>query len=112
MDHGASNHTTESYAYAFKLLLSYASQRLKVSPSDLQLEQIDAAMVVNFLNHLEGTRGNRASSRNGVLSAIVPDLRVVGRYAHEPTILHPEAGSWHAPPDPPFPFASVSYVAA
>jgi site-specific recombinase XerD len=66
----ASAHTAESYAYAFKLLLEYASERLRVPPSGLHLEQIDASLVVAFLNHLETTRGNRPSSRNVRLAAI------------------------------------------
>lgn len=65
-----SSHTSESYAYAFKLLLEYASERLKVPPSQLHLEQIDAPLVVGFLNHLEGTRANGPSSRNVRLAAI------------------------------------------
>jgi integrase/recombinase XerD len=66
----ASGHTADSYAYAFKLLLTYASERLHVVPSALQLEQIDATLVVDFLNHLESTRANRPSSRNVRLAAI------------------------------------------
>lgn len=66
----ASPHTSDSYAYAFKLLLAYASEQLHVPPSALHLEQIDAPLVVAFLNHLEATRGNRPSSRNVRLAAI------------------------------------------
>jgi len=66
----ASSHTSDSYAYAFKLLLAYASERLHVSPSALSLEQIDASLVVSFLNHLETHRANRPSSRNVRLAAI------------------------------------------
>jgi integrase/recombinase XerD len=66
----ASVHTCDSYAYAFQLLLSYASERLKVVPSRLEWEQIDAPLVVSFLNHLEMTRSNGASSRNVRLAAI------------------------------------------
>jgi site-specific recombinase XerC len=66
----ASHHTTDSYAYAFKLLLTYASKRLHVVPSALSLEQIDAPLVVSFLNDLETTRANRPSSRNVRLAAI------------------------------------------
>lgn len=63
-------HTSDSYAYAFKLLLDYASKRLKVVPSRIALEQIDASLVVDFLNSLESTRKNRPSSRNVRLAAI------------------------------------------
>jgi site-specific recombinase XerD len=65
-----SPHTSDSYAYAFKLLLAYASERLHVPPSALHLEQIDAPLVVAFLNHLEATRANRPSSRNVRLAAV------------------------------------------
>lgn len=70
VERGASPHTSDSYAYAFKLLLEYASERLHVPPSALHLEQIDAPLVVAFLNHLEATRANRPSSRNVRLAAI------------------------------------------
>ena len=63
-------HTSDSYAYAFKLLLDYASKRLKVVPSRIALEQIDASLVVDFLNGLETVRSNRPSSRNVRLAAI------------------------------------------
>lgn len=70
MERRASIHTCDSYAYAFKLLLGYASKRLKVAPSRLELEQIDAPLVVAFLNDLETARSNGASSRNVRLAAI------------------------------------------
>jgi integrase/recombinase XerD len=70
VERGASSHTSDSYAYAFKLLLAYASERLHAPPSALHLEQIDAPLVVAFLNHLETTRANRPSSRNVRLAAI------------------------------------------
>ncbi len=54
----ASGNTCDSYAYAFKLLLTDASERLKVVPSQLALEQIDAPLVLNFLNQLETARAN------------------------------------------------------
>lgn len=66
----ASGHTSDSYAYAFKLLLGYASDQLKVPPTQLHVEQIDAPLVVGFLNHLETVRGNGPSSRNVRLAAI------------------------------------------
>ena len=54
----ASDHTCDSYAYAFKLLFEYASRCLKVPPSQLHLEQLDAPLIINFLGHLETARGN------------------------------------------------------
>jgi site-specific recombinase XerD len=70
LERHASRHTSESYAYAFKLLLAYASERLKIPPAHLALEQIDAPLVVNFLNHLETARANGPTSRNVRLAAI------------------------------------------
>ena len=66
----ASGNTCDSYAYAFKLLFEYASDCLKTTPSQLHLEQIDAPLIVTFLNHLETTRGNGPGSRNVRLAAI------------------------------------------
>jgi site-specific recombinase XerD len=70
IEHRVSENTRDSYAYAFQLLFTFASKRIKVAPSRLALEQIDAPLVVNFLNDLETTRGNGPSSRNVRLAAI------------------------------------------
>jgi len=69
-ERGASVNTSESYAYTFKLLFEYASNRLKVCPSELHLEQLDAPLIVDFLNYLETSRGNGRRSRNVRLAAI------------------------------------------
>ena len=66
----ASENTCDSYAYAFRLLFEYASDCLKVTPSQLHLEQLDASLIVNFLSHLETGRGNGPNSRNIRLAAI------------------------------------------
>lgn len=70
VERGASINTCESYAYAFKLLFEYASNTLKIAPSELHLEQLDAPLIVNFLNDLETLRGNGPNSRNIRLAAI------------------------------------------
>lgn len=67
---GASQHTCDSYAYSFQSLFVFASQKLKVAPSALLLEQLDAALISTFLEHLETTRGNSAETRNIRLAAI------------------------------------------
>ena len=71
----ASPNTCDSYAYAFRLLFEYASDCIKHPPSQLQLEELDAPLIVNFLNHLETTRGNGAGSRNIRLAAIKSFMR-------------------------------------
>jgi site-specific recombinase XerD len=70
VERGASVNTCESYAYAFKLFFEYASSSLKIRPSQLRLEQLDAPLVVNFLNDLETARNNGPNSRNIRLAAI------------------------------------------
>lgn len=75
LERGASVHTCEAYAYTFKLLFSYASERLKVAPSQLHLEQLNASLVVDFLNHLERVRANTPKTRNLRLAAIRSFLR-------------------------------------
>ena len=70
IERNASENTRDSYAYAFQLLLTFASKRLQVAPSQLSVEQIDAPLVLDFLNDLETTRGNGPGSRNIRLAAI------------------------------------------
>ena len=67
---GASRHTQDSYAASFQLLFTFAAERLKVRPSALTLEQIDAGLVSAFLEHLEDVRKNAAVTRNVRLAAI------------------------------------------
>jgi integrase/recombinase XerD len=75
LQRNASPNTVESYAYAFQLLFEYASQSLKVVPSELTLEQLDAPLILNFLTWLEDSRGNAMSSRNIRLAAIKAFMR-------------------------------------
>lgn len=73
----ASPNTCDSYADAFRLLFAYASHSLKIAPSQLHLEHIDAALITNFLNHLEAARKNGAASRNIRLAAIKSFMRYI-----------------------------------
>lgn len=66
----ASPHTCEAYAYAFQLLVCFAAHRLNTNPSSLELEQIDAPLVLAFLEHLEHERGNSPKTRNARLAAV------------------------------------------
>jgi len=74
---GASIHTCDSYAYAFKLLLEFASKRLRKTPSAIELEVIDAPLTLAFLKYLEEQRGCSASTRNARLAAIRSFMRYV-----------------------------------
>ena len=77
IEQGCSPHTCETYAYAFRLLFIFASKRLGVKPSQICLEQIDTALILDFLSHIEEQRGNCAATRNGRLAAIKAFIRYV-----------------------------------
>lgn len=66
----ASPNTIASYRDSFCLLFNFAKQRLKKEPSTLSIEDLDAAFIGSFLNHIEKDRGNCARSRNVRLAAI------------------------------------------
>ena len=73
----ASPHTCDTYAYAFQLLFELMSKKLGVAPADLQLEQLDAPLVLEFLEHLQTERRNSPRTRNARLAAIRSFLRFV-----------------------------------
>ncbi|MFB1511774.1 MAG: site-specific integrase [Thiocapsa sp. C3-sup] len=66
----ASEHTIASYRDTFRLLLQFIHKRLRKAPSTLALEDIDAPLVVAFLDELESGRGVTARTRNLRLTAI------------------------------------------
>jgi integrase/recombinase XerD len=70
-------HTVASYRDTFRLLLKFAQERLKKEPAQLGLAEIDAPLVVAFLDYLEKERGNGARSRNARLAAIHSFFRYI-----------------------------------
>jgi site-specific recombinase XerD len=66
----ASPHTIASYRDTFRLLLQFAQKRLRKAPSQLSLEDLDAAFIGAFLDNLENRRGNGTRSRNLRLTAV------------------------------------------
>ncbi len=66
----ASFHTCNAYATCFQLLVVFAAQRLKVRPSQLEIEQLNVATILSFLEHIETERKNSVRSRNARLAAI------------------------------------------
>jgi integrase/recombinase XerD len=82
-ERNASPHTIASYRDTIRLLLTYASHRLGVEPSRLDLAQLDAPLIGAFLDHLETDRGCGARTRNTRLAAI----RTFYRYC---LVRHPE----------------------
>lgn len=69
-DRAASTHTCETYAYSLMLLLRFTAERLSVTPSKIDLVQIDVPLVLAFLTDIENRRGNTARTRNARLAAI------------------------------------------
>jgi integrase/recombinase XerD len=79
----ASPHTVASYRDSLRLLLVFASKRQGKEPSKLDIDDIDAALVGAFLDHIEQQRENSVRTRNVRLAAI----RSLFRYA---AFRHPE----------------------
>jgi site-specific recombinase XerD len=67
---GVSKNTIASYSYTFKFLCRYVSNRLGKVPSKLYLEDLDARIIRDFLEHLERECGNTPRTRNLRLTAI------------------------------------------
>lgn len=74
---GASPHTVVSYRDTFRLLLAFASKRLGRPPVRLRVEEIDVALVGDFLANLEQDRANTAKTRNIRLTALRAFFRFV-----------------------------------
>ena len=79
----ASPHTIASYRDTFRLLIQYAQLRLRRTPSQLTLPDLDTPFLGGFLDHLEQKRGNSARSRNVRLAAIHSFFRYVALHAPE-----------------------------
>lgn len=65
-----SHQTVCSYRDTFRLLLRFSEQHLKKPAADLHLIDVDASLVLAFLNYLETERNNCIRSRNARLAAI------------------------------------------
>jgi integrase/recombinase XerD len=65
-----SPHTVDAYRDTFKLLFAFVQDQSAKAPSSLGFEDVDAALVGSFLQHLEVDRGNSARTRNVRLAAI------------------------------------------
>jgi site-specific recombinase XerD len=73
----ASSHTIAGYRDTFRLLLRFASQQLGKAPTDMQVEDLNAELIGEFLTHVETARHNCARSRNTRLAAIRSFFRFV-----------------------------------
>jgi integrase/recombinase XerD len=77
LERRASERTCDTYALALRLFFEFSAQKLKVRPSALTLEQLDAPLVLEFLVHLETQRHNGPATRNVRLAAIRTFMRFI-----------------------------------
>ena len=82
---GVSPRTVSSYRDTFRLLLRFVNDSTGICPSALCIDQLDAPMILRFLDHLESERNNTARSRNTRLAAVRSFYRFVA--LREPTAL-------------------------
>jgi site-specific recombinase XerD len=73
----ASPNTIAAYRDTFRLLLRFASEQTSKAPTKLKIEDLDFALVGDFLAHIETHRRNSARSRNTRLAAIRSFFRFV-----------------------------------
>jgi integrase/recombinase XerD len=69
--------TIASYRDTMRLLLQYLQAAKGIAPAAARITDLDAAVILGFLNHLEENRKNSARSRNARLAAIRSFFRVV-----------------------------------
>lgn len=67
---GASPHTISAYRDTFRLLLDYTWRHTGIAPRDIDVSDITADLVADFLTYLEHVRGNTVRTRNARLAAI------------------------------------------
>ena len=66
----ASPQTVAAYRDSFRLLLEFAHQHVGKAPERLALSDVDAPLILAFLDHLERDRHNTIRSRNARFAAI------------------------------------------
>ena len=80
---GASTHTIGAYRDSFRLLLNHLHQRTGIKPHRLDIGDLNAKAITDFLTMLETERHNSISTRNTRLAAI-------HSLFHHAALRHPE----------------------
>ena len=75
--------TVSAYRDAFRLLIAYLQQHRRREPEALTLDDLDAPVILAFLDHLEAKRANTVRSRNARLAAIRSFMRFAALRAPE-----------------------------
>lgn len=81
----ASARTVTSYRDTFRLLLDFFAESRGRPPAALGMADLDAPVILAFLDHLEQVRGNCVRTRNARLAALRSFLRFAA--ARDPTCL-------------------------
>jgi site-specific recombinase XerD len=81
----ASALTVAAYRDSFRMLLQFAQGHLGKAPECLAITDLDAPLILAFLNHLESERHNTIRSRNARFAAIRSFLHFAA--LKEPTAL-------------------------
>ncbi len=80
---GASKHTVRAYRDTFSLFLPFAAQYHSCKIGSLEMEHLSFDLIMNFLDHLENKRHNKAVTRNLRLAAFQSLAKMI-------RILYPE----------------------
>jgi integrase/recombinase XerD len=72
--------TVAAYGDTFRLLLQFVEQHTGKPPTRLKLVDLDAKLVLAFLDHLERDRNNGARSRNARLAAVRSFLKYAAHH--------------------------------
>ncbi len=84
--------TVAAYRGTFRLLLLFAERHVGKPPAAVALADLDAPLVLAFLDHLEAERGNGARTRNARLTAIRSFLSYAAH--HDLSACRPSSGLW------------------
>jgi site-specific recombinase XerD len=82
----ASTETVGSYRDTWRLLLQYVNEKHRIAPAALRVNDLNASMILAFLDYLEEVRKNSVKSRNVRLAAIRAFFRLVA--LNDPSNVH------------------------
>ena len=72
--------TIAAYRDTFRLLLGFAKAKIGKAPTTLALADLDAKLILSFLDYLEKDRNNTARSRNARLAALRSFLKYAAHH--------------------------------
>jgi integrase/recombinase XerD len=82
-DRNLSRNTQRNYRDAIRVLLRFMTDRHRIDPADLTVEQVTTDVVREFLQYLEQERKNTAATLNQRVTVIHSLFRFIGRHVPE-----------------------------